>query len=202
MQLQQHYYVKRCRLYFFWVHLIYLLTTRILKTINFLSGLFYSRYITAKNAWGTNTGYADTLIEQGVDTSRAQQLENWWDNMYPFILFYIIILGILRYRLHIMNDVWMFSTFTFLVHSLTHSQSLITNNHLCTISPVNYYLFIRHNQQEVLQKRKAQRSLTEDFDSVESSEDENWRNLASFGVERNQVSKMNMNVCVCVLMGE
>jgi hypothetical protein len=77
MQLQQHYYVKRCRLYFFSVHLIYLLTTRILKTINFLSGLFYSRYITAKNAWGTNTGYADTLIEQGVDTSRAQQLENW-----------------------------------------------------------------------------------------------------------------------------
>ena len=53
-----------------------------------------------------------------------------------------------------------------------------------------------------MQKRKAQRSLTEDFDSVESSEDENWRNLASFGVERNQVSKMNMNVCVCVLMGE
>ncbi|MGK3757195.1 MAG: hypothetical protein ACI8RD_009509, partial [Bacillariaceae sp.] len=48
------------------------------------------------------------------------------------------------------------------------------------------------------QKRKAQRSLTEDFDSVESSEDENWRNLASFGVERNQVSKININVCVCV----
>mmetsp|Transcript_9693 Transcript_9693/g.12801 ORF Transcript_9693/g.12801 Transcript_9693/m.12801 type:complete len:304 (+) Transcript_9693:71-982(+) len=31
----------------------------------------------AKNAWGTSTGYADSLIEQGVETSRAQQLENW-----------------------------------------------------------------------------------------------------------------------------
>ena len=57
----------------------YLLTTLILKTIKFLFVSFFycSRYNTAKNAWGTNTGYADTLIEQGVDTSRAQQLENW-----------------------------------------------------------------------------------------------------------------------------
>ena len=42
-----------------------------------MSFFYCSRYNTAKNAWGTNTGYADTLIEQGVDTSRAQQLENW-----------------------------------------------------------------------------------------------------------------------------
>jgi len=90
-----------------------------------MSTIAKSKSMSAKNAWGTNTGYADTLIEQGVDTSRAQQLENW------------------------------------------------------------------HNQQEVLQKRKAQRSLTEDFDSVDSSEDENWRNLASFGVERNQEFDMD-----------
>jgi hypothetical protein len=31
----------------------------------------------AKNAWGSNTGYADTLRQQGIDTARAQQLENW-----------------------------------------------------------------------------------------------------------------------------
>jgi hypothetical protein len=83
-----------------------------------------------------------------------------------------------------------------LTHSLTIS---FTYNQWCTIFPLTTIYFIRHNQQEVLQKRKAQRSLTEDFDSVESSEDENWRNLASFGVERNQVSKINT---MCVLMGE
>ena len=86
-----------------------------------------------------------------------------------------------------------FPTFTFLVHSLTIS---FTFNQPCTISPLTITYFIRHNQQEVLQKRKAQRSLTEDFDSVDSSEDENWRNLASFGVERNQVSKIIISVCV------
>lgn len=80
-----------------------------------------SKTMSAKNAWGTNTGYAEALRSQGVETSRAQQLENW------------------------------------------------------------------HNQQEVLQKRKQQRFLTEDFDSVES--DENWRELAKFGVERNQVRR-------------
>merc|ERR1712045_567572 len=32
----------------------------------------------AKNAWGTSTGYAETLIrDKGMDSARAQQLENW-----------------------------------------------------------------------------------------------------------------------------
>lgn len=36
-----------------------------------------SKSRSAKVAWGTNTGYADTLRSKGVETSRAQQLENW-----------------------------------------------------------------------------------------------------------------------------
>jgi ribosomal protein L22 len=36
-----------------------------------------SKTMSAKVAWGKSTGYADTLREQGVDTARAQQLENW-----------------------------------------------------------------------------------------------------------------------------
>ena len=36
-----------------------------------------SKQMSAKNAWGTNTGYADSLREKGIDTARAQQLENW-----------------------------------------------------------------------------------------------------------------------------
>ena len=36
-----------------------------------------SKSMSAKNAWGKATGYADELIAQGVDTSKAQQLENW-----------------------------------------------------------------------------------------------------------------------------
>lgn len=36
-----------------------------------------SRARSAKNAWGTSTGYADELVEKGVDIARAQQLENW-----------------------------------------------------------------------------------------------------------------------------
>lgn len=40
--------------------------------------LFKSKTMSAKNAWGTSTGYADKLInEKGMDTQRAQQLENW-----------------------------------------------------------------------------------------------------------------------------
>ena len=73
-----------------------------------------------KVAWGKSTGYADDLREQGWDTQRAQQLENW------------------------------------------------------------------HSQQEVLASRKAQRAMTDDFDNV-STPDEDWRKLASFGVERNEV---------------
>jgi len=36
-----------------------------------------SRQRSAKNAWGTSTGYAEQLVSKGVDTARAQQLENW-----------------------------------------------------------------------------------------------------------------------------
>mmetsp|Transcript_8527 Transcript_8527/g.12145 ORF Transcript_8527/g.12145 Transcript_8527/m.12145 type:complete len:324 (-) Transcript_8527:185-1156(-) len=37
-----------------------------------------SKMRSAKNAWGTSTGYADELIQKtGMDTARAQQLENW-----------------------------------------------------------------------------------------------------------------------------
>jgi hypothetical protein len=36
-----------------------------------------SKTMSAKVAWGKSTGYAETLIEQGVDTTRAQQIENW-----------------------------------------------------------------------------------------------------------------------------
>eukprot|EP00538_Stauroneis_constricta_P000931 CAMPEP_0119552502 /NCGR_PEP_ID=MMETSP1352-20130426/5472_1 /TAXON_ID=265584 /ORGANISM="Stauroneis constricta, Strain CCMP1120" /LENGTH=305 /DNA_ID=CAMNT_0007598743 /DNA_START=105 /DNA_END=1022 /DNA_ORIENTATION=+ len=78
-----------------------------------------SKSMSAKNAWGRSTGYAETLIAKGVDTQRAQQLENW------------------------------------------------------------------NNQQEVLANRKQQQYMADEFDKV-SNDDENWRNLASFGVERNQ----------------
>lgn len=36
-----------------------------------------SKSMSAKNAWGKSTGYADVLMEQGVEQSRAQQIENW-----------------------------------------------------------------------------------------------------------------------------
>lgn len=36
-----------------------------------------SKERSAKVAWGTNRGYADTLRNEGMETSRAQQLENW-----------------------------------------------------------------------------------------------------------------------------
>ena len=45
-----------------------------------------------------------------------------------------------------------------------------------------------HNQQELLQQRKNQRFMTDEFDQVASTADEDWRKLASFGVDRNQVS--------------
>lgn len=90
-----------------------------------MSQIAKSKTMSAKNAWGTSTGYADTLVAKGVDTARAQQLENW------------------------------------------------------------------HNQQEVLQKRKQQRFMTEDFDN--QKDDEDWRKLASFGVERNQDFDLDEN---------
>jgi hypothetical protein len=36
-----------------------------------------SKTMSAKNAWGKSTGYADSLIEQGMEATRAQQMENW-----------------------------------------------------------------------------------------------------------------------------
>jgi len=38
-----------------------------------------SKAMSAKNAWGTNTGYADKLLSEKpkLDVARAQQLENW-----------------------------------------------------------------------------------------------------------------------------
>lgn len=36
-----------------------------------------SRDRSAKNAWGTSTGYAEELVSKGVDTARAQQFENY-----------------------------------------------------------------------------------------------------------------------------
>lgn len=36
-----------------------------------------SKFRSAKNAWGSSTGYADELRDKGIETSRAQQLENW-----------------------------------------------------------------------------------------------------------------------------
>jgi hypothetical protein len=89
-----------------------------------MTELAKSKTMSAKNAWGANSGYGDSLRAKGVETSRAQQLENW------------------------------------------------------------------HNQQEVLQRRKQQRYLTDEFDGIK--EDENWRNLASFGVGRNTVRRLKI----------
>jgi len=83
---------------------------------------FKSRERSAKNAWGTSTGYADQLRDQGVDTAKAQMLENW------------------------------------------------------------------QNQNNVKARRKAARFETDEFDAVASDkmEDEDWRKLGSFGIERNE----------------
>ncbi len=81
-----------------------------------------SRMRSAKNAWGTDTGYANELRAQGVDTARAQQLENW------------------------------------------------------------------NNQQELKKKKDQMKYMTEQFDQVQTSADEDWRQLSKFGIERNQVS--------------
>lgn len=83
-----------------------------------------SKFMSAKNAWGTSGGYADELRSKGVETARAQQLENW------------------------------------------------------------------HNQQEVLKKKNQMRDQAAAYDK-QYSEEENWRSLAKFGVERNQEFDMN-----------
>lgn len=85
-----------------------------------MSEMGKSKAMSAKNAWGKTTGYADTLIDQGMEAQRAQQLENW------------------------------------------------------------------KNQQEVLNARKQQRYMTDEFDQVDNSETSQW-DLSKFGVERNQV---------------
>lgn len=36
-----------------------------------------SKTMSAKNAWGRSTGYADQLIADGMEETRAQQMENW-----------------------------------------------------------------------------------------------------------------------------
>ena len=81
-----------------------------------------SKMMSAKNAWGTSSGYADKLRNQNpkMDTARAQQLENW------------------------------------------------------------------ANQQEVRAKNLQLKEMSDNFDSKTSSAEENWRQLAKFGVERTQ----------------
>ena len=82
-----------------------------------------SRSMSAKNAWGTSTGYADELMQSkpGMDSARAQQLENW------------------------------------------------------------------HQQREIQAQKNAQRSQIEQYDQMQQNAEADWRTLAKFGVERNQV---------------
>lgn len=77
-----------------------------------------SKTMSAKVAWGTSVGYADELRDKGIDTQKAQRLENW------------------------------------------------------------------QNQQELRRKRLDH---VKNIEAYETKEDENWRQLASFGVERTQV---------------
>jgi hypothetical protein len=93
-----------------------------LEKIDNVPELAKSKAMSAKNAWGTSTGYADTLRETmpGMDTARAQQLENW------------------------------------------------------------------ANQREVQAKNQQLKQMADAFDQEQTSADENWRQLAKFGVERNE----------------
>ena len=88
------------------------------------SQLQNSRSMSAKNAWGTSTGYADQLMntKPGMDAARAQQLENW------------------------------------------------------------------HQQREIQAQKQQQKYMTEQYDQVNQNAEADWRTLAKFGVERNQVS--------------
>lgn len=36
-----------------------------------------SKVMSAKVAWGKSTGYADSLMDGGMEATRAQQIENW-----------------------------------------------------------------------------------------------------------------------------
>ena len=89
--------------------------------------LFNSKSMSAKNAWGTSSGYADALREGNpkMDTARAQQLENW------------------------------------------------------------------ANQQEVRAKNQSLKNMADAFDSKQNSAEEDWRQLAKFGVERNEEFDMD-----------
>jgi hypothetical protein len=42
-----------------------------------MSSMAKSKTMSAKNAWGKSTGYADVLVAQGMEQQKAQQLENW-----------------------------------------------------------------------------------------------------------------------------
>ena len=42
-----------------------------------------------------------------------------------------------------------------------------------------------------MQQRRNQRFMTDEFDQSPTSDEDNWRNLASFGVERNQDFDLN-----------
>lgn len=83
-----------------------------------------SRERSAKNAWGTSTGYAEELVDKGVDVARAQQLENW------------------------------------------------------------------AAQQTIKKEKDHQKFMTESFDTVEN-EEEDWRALSKFGIERNTDTNLN-----------
>lgn len=98
-----------------------------LEKMDAVPQLAKSKSMSAKNAWGTSTGYADALLEKNdnMDTARAQQLENW------------------------------------------------------------------ANQQEVRMKNQGLKEMAENFDSQQSSDEENWRQLAKFGVERNEEFDMD-----------
>jgi len=87
--------------------------------------LLKSKTMSAKNAWGTSSGYADELIEKGMDSQKAQRLENW------------------------------------------------------------------QNQQEVRRKQLSTKEMLESFDEQQTSSELDWRELAHFGVERNQEFDMN-----------
>ena len=93
-----------------------------LEKMDAVPQLAKSKMMSAKNAWGTSTGYADQLLESrpGMDTARAQQLENW------------------------------------------------------------------ANQQEVRAKNQQLKEMADNFDNAQPSEEENWRQMAKFGVERNE----------------
>lgn len=81
-----------------------------------------SKAMSAKNAWGSSTGYSDELLKRNpkMDTARAQQLENWM------------------------------------------------------------------NQQEILKAAKDQKFMTDAFDEVRETAEMDWRELAKFGIERNE----------------